>query len=171
MRVLGVDPGLERTGLGVVESEGGRLRAVEFRTVQTPGEAAAKLMGIARAVREMLATNAPEALCMERLFFNANARTVMGVGQACGVVLLVAAEAGIPVVTYTPPEVKLAVTGSGTAAKPQVQFMVKAILGLDAAPKPADTADALAVAICHLQRSGIAKRIQSAQARPQGVVA
>ena len=102
----------------------------------------------------MLAAHRPEALAIERLFFNANVRTAMTVGQASGVVLLLAAEHGLEVTAYTPPQVKLAVTGTGSAPKEQVGYMVKALLGLAAVPTPADTADALAVALCHLNHAG-----------------
>jgi crossover junction endodeoxyribonuclease RuvC len=157
MRVLGVDPGLGRCGWAVLEGRGGRARAVGYGTVHTDGEQAApRLADLAARMREVLDRHRPEALAIERLFFNANVRTAMTVGQASGVVLLLAAERGLPVSAYTPPQVKQAVTGSGSAPKEQVGYMVKALLGLAAVPTPADTADALAVALCHLNHAGVA---------------
>jgi crossover junction endodeoxyribonuclease RuvC len=157
MRVLGVDPGLGRCGWAVLEGRGGRVVAAGYGTVHTDGEQVApRLLTLAARLRQVLAAHRPEALAIERLFFNANVRTAMTVGQASGVVLLLAAEHGLEVSAYTPPQVKQAVTGSGSAAKEQVGYMVKALLGLAAVPTPADTADALAVALCHLNHAGLA---------------
>jgi crossover junction endodeoxyribonuclease RuvC len=157
MRVLGVDPGLGRCGWAVLDQAGGRARAVAYGTVETGGDQVApRLATLAARVREVLAANRPEVLAVERVFFNANVRTAMTVGQASGVVLLVAAEHGLQVATYTPPQVKRAVTGTGGAPKEQVGYMVRALLGLEAVPTPADTADALAVALCHLHHAGLA---------------
>jgi crossover junction endodeoxyribonuclease RuvC len=154
MRVLGVDPGLGRCGWAVLERRGGRVAAVGYGTVHTDGDQVApRLAALAARLREVLAVHRPEALAIERLFFNANVRTAMTVGQASGVVLLLAAEHGLAVTAYTPPQVKQAVTGSGSAPKEQVGYMVKALLGLAAVPTPADTADALAVALCHLNHT------------------
>ena len=158
MRVLGVDPGLGRCGWAVLERRGGRVGAVAYGTVHTDGEQVApRLAELAAKLRQVLAAHRPEALAIERLFFNANVRTAMTVGQASGVVLLLAAEHGLEVTAYTPPQVKQAVTGSGSAPKEQVGYMVKALLGLDSVPAPADTADALAVALCHLNHAGLAR--------------
>jgi len=157
MRVLGVDPGLGRCGWAVLEGRRGRARAVGYGTVHTEGEEAApRLAELATKLRQVLAAHRPEALAIERLFFNANVRTAMTVGQASGVVLLLAAEHRLQVTAYTPPQVKQAVTGSGSAPKEQVGYMVKALLGLASVPTPADTADALAVALCHLNHAGLA---------------
>jgi crossover junction endodeoxyribonuclease RuvC len=157
MRVLGVDPGLGRCGWAVLEGRGGRVVAAGYGTVHTDGEQVApRLLTLAARLRQVLAAHRPEALAIERLFFNANVRTAMTVGQASGVVLLLAAEHGLEVSAYTPPQVKQAVTGSGGAPKEQVGYMVKALLGLAAVPTPADTADALAVALCHLNHAGLA---------------
>src|SRR5512133_2547487 len=157
MRVLGVDPGLGRCGWAVLEGRGGRVVAAGYGTVHTDGvQVAPRLAALAARLRQVLAAHRPEALAIERLFFNANVRTAMTVGQASGVVLLLAAEHGLEVSAYTPPQVKQAVTGSGSAPKEQVGYMVKALLGLAAAPTPADTADALAVALCHLNHAGLA---------------
>jgi crossover junction endodeoxyribonuclease RuvC len=157
MRVLGVDPGLGRCGWAVLERRGGRVVAAGYGTVHTDGDQVApRLATLAARLRQVLADHRPEALAIERLFFNANVRTAMTVGQASGVVLLVAAEHGLEVSAYTPPQVKQTVTGSGSAPKEQVGYMVKALLGLAAVPTPADTADALAVALCHLHHAGLA---------------
>jgi crossover junction endodeoxyribonuclease RuvC len=157
MRVLGVDPGLGRCGWAVLERRGGRVAALGYGTVHTDGdEVAPRLAELATRLRQVLAAHRPEALAIERLFFNANVRTAMTVGQASGVVLLLAAEHGLAVTAYTPPQVKQAVTGSGSAPKEQVGYMVKALLGLASVPAPADTADALAVALCHLNHAGLA---------------
>jgi crossover junction endodeoxyribonuclease RuvC len=157
MRVLGVDPGLGRCGWAVLERRGGRVAAAGYGTISTDGDQVApRLAALAAGLRRVLATHRPEALAIERLFFNANVRTAMTVGQASGVVLLLAAEHGLEVSAYTPPQVKQAVTGSGSAPKEQVGYMVKALLGLAAVPTPADTADALAVALCHLNHAGLA---------------
>jgi crossover junction endodeoxyribonuclease RuvC len=157
MRVLGVDPGLGRCGWAVLDQHGGRAVAAGYGTVHTEGdEVAPRLAALAAGLRQVLATHRPEALAIERLFFNANVRTAMTVGQASGVVLLLAAEHGLEVSAYTPPQVKQAVTGSGSAPKEQVGYMVKALLGLASVPTPADTADALAVALCHLNHAGLA---------------
>jgi crossover junction endodeoxyribonuclease RuvC len=158
MRVLGVDPGLGRCGWAVLDHHGGRAAAAGYGTIQTGGdqEVAPRLAELARRLRQVLDTHRPEALAIERVFFNANVRTAMTVGQASGVVLLLAAERGLQVAAYTPPQVKQAVTGTGGAPKEQVGYMVKALLGLAAVPTPADTADALAVALCHLHHAGLA---------------
>jgi crossover junction endodeoxyribonuclease RuvC len=157
MRVLGVDPGLGRCGWAVLDQHGGRVAAVGYGTIQTGGgQVAPRLAALARSLREVLAAHRPEALAIERVFFNANVRTAMTVGQASGVVLLLAAERGLQVAAYTPPQVKQAVTGTGGAPKEQVGYMVRALLGLEAVPTPPDTADALAVALCHLQHAGLA---------------
>ncbi len=155
MRVLGVDPGLSRCGIGVVDGRGARRVAVRAGVVRTaPGEPVARrLAQVHRALARIAAETAPDAVAVERVFFNSNARTAMGVGQAAGVVLLVAEQAGLPVVEYTPTQVKLAVAGTGRADKAQVGFMVRAQLGLAEAPRPPDAADALALALCHLARS------------------
>ncbi len=157
MRVLGVDPGLGRCGWAVLERRGGRIAAAGYGTIHTGGEQVApRLLELATKLRQVLAAHRPEALAIERLFFNANVRTAMTVGQASGVVLLLAAEHGLEVTAYTPPQVKQAVTGSGSAPQEQVGYMVKALLGLAEVPAPADTADAMAVALCHLNHTGLA---------------
>jgi crossover junction endodeoxyribonuclease RuvC len=159
MRVLGVDPGLTRCGLGVVEGSRGRaVSLVAVDVVRTPpGEdLGLRLLGIADALEGWLDQVRPDVVAVERVFSQHNVRTVMGTAQAAGVAVLAAARRGIPVAVHTPSEVKAAVTGDGRAGKQQVAAMVTRILALPAAPRPADAADALALAICHLWRDGTA---------------
>jgi crossover junction endodeoxyribonuclease RuvC len=154
--VLGIDPGTAATGYGIVERSGSRLRAVDYGCLETlPTQPPAqRLLEIHQAVTELIATHRPAMLGVERLFFNRNVQTAFAVGQARGVVLLAAAEAGLPVFEYGPHEVKMAVTGYGRADKAQVQRMVQVVLQMAVLPRPDDAADALAVAIClaHAQR-------------------
>jgi crossover junction endodeoxyribonuclease RuvC len=159
MRVLGVDPGLTRCGLAAVDGRPGRRAAlVAVDVVRTPAAAdvAARLLGVGEAVEGWIEQLRPDVVAVERVFSQRNVRTVMGTAQAAGVAVLAAARAGVPVVLHTPSEVKAAVTGSGRAGKEQVAWMVTRILGLPAAPSPADASDALALAICHLWRDGTA---------------
>jgi len=148
--VLGIDPGTAATGYGLVERDGNRLRLVDYGCLETlpTQELPARLLEIHRAVTELIVTHNPEQIGVERLFFNRNVQTAFAVGQARGVVLLAAAEHGLPVFEYGPHEVKVAVTGYGRADKSQVQRMVQMVLGMPKLPKPDDAADALAVAIC-----------------------
>jgi len=148
--VLGIDPGTAATGYGIVERSGSQLRALDYGCLETlpTQELPARLLEIHRAVTELILTHQPVSLGVERLFFNRNVQTAFAVGQARGVVLLAAAEHGLPVFEYGPHEVKLAVTGYGRADKVQVQRMVQMVLGMPTLPKPDDAADALAVAIC-----------------------
>ncbi|CAN5681261.1 crossover junction endodeoxyribonuclease RuvC [soil metagenome] len=167
MRVLGIDPGLTRCGVGVVEGSVGRpLRMVAVGVVRTPPDLdlALRLCAIERGIESWLDLHQPEAVAVERVFSQHNVRTVMGTAQASGIALLVAARRGLPVALHTPSEVKAAVSGSGRADKAQVGVMVTRLLRLDAAPKPADAADALALAICHIWRGGAQSRIDAALA-------
>ena len=166
MRVMGVDPGLTRCGLGVVEGSPGRAALVAVGVVRTPAADALgdRLVAIEVAVEDWLDRYRPEAVAVERVFSQANVRTVMGTAQAGAVAITCAARRGLPVVLHTPSEVKAAVTGSGRADKDQVGAMVARLLRLDSPPSPADAADALALAICHLWRA-------PAQARLAGAVA
>ena len=160
MRVLGVDPGLTRCGLGAVESlPGRRVRMIAVDVVRTPSDAdlATRLLGIGEAVEGWIEQLAPDVLAVERVFSQQNVRTVMGTAQAAGVAVMIAARHGIPVAVHTPSEVKAAVTGSGTAPKAQVATMVARLLGLAEAPRPADAADALALAICQAWRATAAQ--------------
>jgi len=148
--VLGIDPGTARTGYGLVRRDGPRLAALDFGCLETLPDRGLpeRLMLIHQAVTELIAEHHPDVVGVERLFFNRNVQTAFAVGQARGVVLLAAAQAGLPVHEYGPHEVKMAVTGYGKAPKDQVQRMVQMILGLSAVPHPDDAADALAVAVC-----------------------
>jgi len=167
VRVIGIDPGLTVTGFGIVEREQGRLRAVEYGAVRTPADlpAAARLARLRAALDDVMKNAGADVAAVERLFFNANARTAMAVGQAAGIALACAAERGLDVHDYTPLEVKLSVVGFGGATKQQVQAMVAALLGLDGPPRPADAADACALAICHLNRSGLERAVAAAEGR------
>ncbi len=162
MIVLGIDPGTAALGYGVVERTGSRLRAVDFGCITTSADQSLpeRLLIIHEAITEVIATHQPDIMGVERLFFSRNAQTAFGVGQARGVVLLAAAQAGVAVREATPNEIKLAVTGYGAADKEQVGRMVSVILGLDAVPTPDDTADALACAIAtaNSERPGSGER-------------
>ena len=166
MRVLGVDPGLTRCGLGVVEGAAGRLLTpIAYDVARTPAtdDIALRLLALEREIERWIATHQPEVVAVERVFSQHNVRTVMGTAQAAAVAITCAARAGLPVALHTPSEVKAAVTGNGRADKAQVTAMVTRLLKLDAAPKPADAADALALAICHVWRGGMQQRLQQAR--------
>lgn len=167
MRVLGVDPGLTRCGLGVVEGTAARVSLVEVGVIRTPsdGELSSRLLQIESGIEEWLDRHTPDVVAVERVFSQQNLRTVMGTAQAGAVAIVSAARRGIPVALHTPSEVKAAVTGSGRAEKAQVGAMVTRLLGLDEVPKPADSADALALAICHLWRGPSISRREAALAK------
>lgn len=149
--VLGIDPGVSRCGYGAVAREGQTMTAVACGVVRTdPGvDLPVRLATLADELADLVAELRPCALVVERVLFQANVRTAMTTGQASGLALAVAARAGVPVTHYSPNEVKLAVAGYGAADKTQVQDMVTRLLRLDAPPRPADAADALALAVCH----------------------
>jgi crossover junction endodeoxyribonuclease RuvC len=155
MIVLGIDPGTASTGYGVVEGAGSRLRALEEGVIQTkPGvPVERRLVEIHRRVTELIEAHAPDAVAIEELYFGSNVRTAFAVGQARGVVLLAAGQRGLPSRSYTPQAVKAAVCGHGGAGKDQVGRMVTQLLGLSAPPARDHAADALAVAICDLNRA------------------
>ena len=152
MRIFGIDPGSLRTGYGVVESDGRRHRLVVCGSFAPPRGAAfpEKLGAIHAALDALLTKYRPDCVAVEDVFHARNVRSALLLGHARGVALLAATQAGVPVISYTPAEIKRAVVGYGRAEKHQVQGMVKLLLGLAAAPSPHDAADALAVAICHL---------------------
>ncbi len=167
MRVLGIDPGLTRCGVGVVEGSVGRpLSLVGVGVVRTAADlpVAQRLCEIERGLESWIDLHRPDAVAVERVFSQHNVRTVMGTAQASGIALLVAARRGLPVALHTPSEVKAAVSGNGRADKTQVGAMVTRLLRLDAPPKPADAADALALAICHIWRGSAQTRIDAAVA-------
>ncbi|MDM4763235.1 crossover junction endodeoxyribonuclease RuvC [Galbitalea sp. SE-J8] len=157
MRVLGIDPGLTRCGVGVVDVDPDRrARLVHVGVIRTPAQLPLerRLLAIAEGIALALDEHAPHAVAVERMFAQHNVRTVMGTAQASGIAMHAAAARGLPVSLHTPSEVKAAVTGYGSADKRQVGAMVARILGLDAVPTPADAADALALALCSAWRSG-----------------
>jgi crossover junction endodeoxyribonuclease RuvC len=165
MRVLGVDPGLTRCGVGVIDGEPGRgLRLVQTDVIKTPAghDIGARLLSLELELDRWLAEFRPDAVAVERVFSQHNVRTVMGTAQAGALAIVCAARRGVPVALHTPSEVKAAVTGSGRAAKPQVTAMVTRLLRLTDPPRPADCADALALAICHLWRGTAQQRLAGA---------
>jgi crossover junction endodeoxyribonuclease RuvC len=168
VRVLGVDPGLTRCGVGVVEGVPGRpCTLVAYYVVYTDpaDDLALRLLHLDRTLGDLVAEHQPASVAVERVFSQHNVRTVMGTAQASAVAVLAGARAGLAVSTYTPSEVKAAVTGSGQADKAQVTAMVTRLLRLDAPPKPADAADALALAICHVWRGGTRSKLAAAADR------
>ena len=165
MLVLGVDPGLTRCGLGLVRGEPGRpleLGAVDVAKTPPGMDLGERLATIAQVLESWLETYQPDAVAVEQVFSQRNVRTVMGTAQVSGVVLATAARRSIPIALHTPSEVKAAVTGNGRADKAQVAAMVTRLLKLTAAPRPADAADALALAICHIWRAPAQARIVAA---------
>lgn len=170
MRVLGVDPGLTRCGVGIVEGEIGKpISLIEVGVILTPTESPLeqRLLDLDQQLSEWVNLWKPDVVAVERVFSQHNVRTVMGTGQAAGIALLIAAKAGIPVMMHTPSEVKASVTGSGRANKGQVATMVQNILRLETIPKPVDATDALALAICHIWRGGGNTKIANALAAEQ----
>lgn len=162
MRVLAIDPGLTRCGIGVIESNSMSLIAVGVLKSGAEEAIEKRLMQIDLQIREWIKLHRPDVIAIERVFSQQNLRTVMGTAQVAGVALLAAAQLDIKVVMHTPSEVKAAVTGSGRAKKDQVAQMVQRILKLDAIPKPVDATDALALAICHIWRGSGNERIMAA---------
>ena len=170
MRVLGVDPGLTRCGVGVVDGAvGSPISLVEVGVILTPVESPLeqRLLDLDQQLSQWINMWKPDVIAVERVFSQHNVRTVMGTGQAAGIALLLAAKAGIPVMMHTPSEVKASVTGSGRANKAQVAQMVQKILNLETIPKPVDATDALALAICHIWRGGGNTRLALAVAAEQ----
>jgi len=161
MRVLGVDPGIATTGFAVLDRGSSRVTPVSIGVLETdPAKPhAERLADLGREIGALIAEHRPEVMAVEKVFFSVNVRTAMAVGQASGAILAATALAGVPVHDYTPTEVKLSVAGVGTAPKRQVGAMVAALLGLEAAPRPADAADACALAICHINRSGLQRAL------------
>jgi len=168
VRVLGVDPGLTRCGLGVVDGAPGRsVSAVAFGVARTPpdDDVPRRLLALDAEISAWITEHRPDLVAVERVFSQHNVRTVMGTAQVAGLALVAATRAGLPVALHTPSEVKAAVTGSGTADKAQVGAMVTRLLRLVEMPKPADAADALALAICHVWRGSAQARLSGALAR------
>jgi crossover junction endodeoxyribonuclease RuvC len=151
MKILGIDPGIGRCGWGVLETRNSKLEVKGFGCIETSSKKAIpeRLQEIYQEITRIIKVHQPDALAIEELFFNTNAKTAFVVGQARGVILLAAAQHNLEIAIYTPLQVKLALTGYGRAEKPQVGQMVKVLLSLKEVPKPDDTADALAIAITH----------------------
>ena len=157
MKVFGIDPGSARTGYGCVQSDGTRHRLIACGAIRTPvsGSFPEKLKIIHAELGTLIAQHRPDCIAIENLFHAANARSALKLGHARGVAMLAAVEAGVPIVEYTPAEVKQSVVGYGRAEKRQVQSMVQLLLGLSAAPTPFDASDALAIAVCHLHKMNL----------------
>jgi crossover junction endodeoxyribonuclease RuvC len=172
VRVLGIDPGLSRCGVGVVDGPRGRPAAVHVGVLRTRADepTAQRLSTIFDGLRALLDEHRPDAVAVERVFFDRNVSTGIGVAQAAGLALVLATQRGLPVVEYTPSEVKSLVAGDGAADKGQVAYMVAAQLRLAEPPRPADAADALALALCHLTQGrtplagGMSPRLAAAYA-------
>ena len=167
MRVLGVDPGLTRCGMAVVEaSSGRRVAMVSLTVVRTPtsDDLASRLHEIHQQAAAVIESESPDVVAVERVFSQHNTKTAMGTAQAAGVVMLAAVQAGLSVASHTPSEVKAAVTGYGNSDKEQVAAMVTRLLRLGERPRPADATDALALAICHAWRAPLNRRLQEVTA-------
>jgi len=167
MRILGIDPGSDSTGYGLIESDGSRHTAVLYGAVKTqPGKAfSERLLTIHTRLCEILAQAQADVLAIEEVFYATNVQSALKLGHARGVALLAAAQRGIPVFEYSPLEIKSAIVGYGRAEKHQVQSMVRFLLALPEVPTPDDAADALAVAICHSHRSAAPGRARSSSRR------
>ena len=164
--ILGVDPGLTRCGFGVVAVNGQQLRMVAAGVIKTAADTPIeqRLLEVWRGLTALIEQHRPDAIAVERVYAQLNVRTVMGTAQASGLALTIAALHGISVATYTPTEMKAAITGSGRAEKAQVMSMVQRVLKLDAPVRPADASDALGLAICHCWRGAAKERIARAVA-------
>ena len=167
MRVLGIDPGSETTGWGVVEGDGRRYRLIEYGTVKSvPRERfSARLLKISDGIESLIAQFKPDAFSIEEAFYATNVKVALKLGQVRGVALLAAERARVEIFEYSPRLIKQTVVGYGNAEKHQVQEMVRVLLSLDKIPEPHDAADALAIAICHFHHAGTQQRILAADAR------
>lgn len=168
LRVMGIDPGLTRCGLSVVQAGHGRsIYPVSVGVVRTPADAelTERLLRLSAAVGSWMDEYQPDVVAIERIFERGNVSTVMHTAHAVGVLVLAAAERGLPVHMYTPSEVKKAISGNGRADKKQMTIMITRILGLSEAPKPADAADALALAVCHCWRAPMLERQKITEAQ------
>ena len=167
MRVFGIDPGSVRTGYGCIESDGRVHALVACGAIQTPPRAAlpARLQNIHTELARLMAAHRPDCVVIENLFHAKNVRSALVLGHARGVAVLAAVNAGVPVIEYSPAEIKASVAGYGRAGKSQMQHMVKILLGLAAVPRPHDAADALAVAMCHVHSSGKLGELAAAAVR------
>lgn len=174
MRILGIDPGYAIVGYGLVEAHSGQYRPLEYGAITTEAgvDFGLRLKEIYEGMTELLQRFKPQAAAVEKLYFSSNKTTAIGVAEARGVILLALSQAGVKLYEYTPMQVKQAVTGYGRALKPQVQEMTRRLLKLESIPKPDDTADALAMAICHGQAAGsdLRRRLQSRNETPGRVI-
>jgi len=164
MKALGIDPGTATTGYGILEGEGDDIKVVDYGCIKTSSKetSSARLKKIFSDMKNIISKYKPKCIAVEKLFFGVNTKTAMAVGQARGVILLAASQAGLDIAEYTPLEVKMALTGYGRADKQQMQQMVKRLLKLDKIPKPDDAADALAVALCHVNSDGFNSKVRKA---------
>ncbi len=163
MRILGIDPGYAIVGYGIIEYENGKMRPLDYGAVETPAKLSTteRLIMIEKQITELVTEIKPDEIAVEELFFNTNITTGIKVAQARGVILLSCAKICAKLFEYTPLQIKSTVTGNGTAAKTQVQFMVRSLLRLKETPKPDDAADALAAAICHaLSAQGVKRGLK-----------
>ncbi|HEX21047.1 MAG TPA: crossover junction endodeoxyribonuclease RuvC [Actinobacteria bacterium] len=162
MQILGIDPGTATTGYGLISKRGGQLRLVDYGVIKTAPKQPdyIRLQLLYRQLVKLLERYKPSDIAVEQLFFNTNVTTAMSVGQARGVILLAAADAGVNIGEYTPLQIKQAITGYGRASKTQIQQMVKVMLGMDKVPKPDDAADAIAVAICYANSALLAAKLR-----------
>jgi len=167
LRVLGIDPGIAIAGFGFVDKEGHKLSPVQYGSIQTEAHTPqeTRLRQIYESTMALLEKYKPDAMAVEKLFFNRNVTTAFAVGQARGVIMLAAAQQGVPIAEYTPLQVKQAVVGYGKAEKRQVQEMVKMLLKLSVIPKPDDVADALAIAICHAHSAVLQRKLSEVKPR------
>lgn len=161
MIILGIDPGYAIVGFGVIRKEGAKLTPIQYGSIQTKAglDTGPRLMKIYDATKQIIEEYKPNEMALEKLYFNRNVTTALTVGQARGVLMLAGVEAGLPILEYTPLQVKQATVGYGKAEKVQIQEMVKVLLRLKEVPKPDDVADALAIAITHAHSSSFAQRI------------
>ncbi|MCS7458704.1 crossover junction endodeoxyribonuclease RuvC [Paenibacillus doosanensis] len=167
MRIMGIDPGIAIVGFGFIDKQGSRLVPVQYGSIQTEAhtDGALRLKMVYEATVQLIEKYKPDAVAIEKLFFNRNVTTAFTVGQARGVMMLAAVQKDIPIGEYTPLQVKQAVVGYGKAEKKQVQEMVRMFLNLSAVPKPDDVADALAVAICHAHTSTFEQKVNGVHKR------
>lgn len=172
MRIMGIDPGLASVGYGVIEHEASQSHALASGCIHTQAghNLALRLACIHDGLAEVIATWSPEVVCVESLFFCNNMKTAISVAQGRGVCILASAKANIPLVEYTPLQIKQAVVGYGKASKQQVEKMVRVILGMSGEPSTSHAADALAVALCHAHSNRFSQMVNAAVARPRKVV-
>jgi crossover junction endodeoxyribonuclease RuvC len=167
MRILGIDPGIAIVGFGFIDKRGSKLVPVQYGSIQTEAhtDPALRLKTIYEAIHQLIDKYQPEAMAIEKLFFNRNVTTAFTVGQARGVLMLAAVQKGLTIAEYTPLQVKQAIVGYGKAEKRQIQEMVKMFLHLASVPKPDDVADALAVAICHAHSATLQQKLNEVNKR------